>query len=73
MWFRGFYYINMGQMAERLGNQAINPKVGDLIPAVQNNIVSLGKALHFTFLGRMSLYLTYCKSLWVRASAKCKC
>ena len=35
----------------------------DRFPAVPNDIVSLGKALHSTC-------LTYCKSLWIRASAK---
>ena len=37
-------------MAERLGNRAINQKVAGLIPAAQNDIVSLGKALHPTSL-----------------------
>ena len=38
-------------MAEWLGNQAINQKVAGLIPAKQNDVVSLGKVLHPTCLG----------------------
>ena len=45
------------QVAERLGNRASNQKVAGSIPAVQNDVVSLGKALHPTWLGGMSLYL----------------
>ena len=55
-------------MAERLGSQAINQKVAGSIPAVSNNVVSLGKALHPTCLGE-----NVPVSLWIRASAKCKC
>ena len=44
-------------MVERLGNRAINQKVAGLFQAVQNDVVSLGKALHPTCLGGMSLYL----------------
>ena len=40
-----------GQMAERLGNPAINQKVAGLIPVCEkNDVVSLGKALHPTCL-----------------------
>ena len=43
-----------GQMAERLGSQAINRKVAGSvagsIPVLPNDVVSLGKALHPTFL-----------------------
>ena len=47
-----------GQMAERLGNWAINQKVACSIPGrAKNDIVSLEKALHPTCLGGMSLYL----------------
>ena len=53
-------------MAERLGNWAINQKVR--FPAVQNDVVSLGKTLHPT--GECPC--TCCKSFWVRVSAKCK-
>ena len=42
----------------------------DRFPAVQNDIVSLGKALHPTCLGG-KCPCAYCKSLWIRASAKC--
>ena len=35
-----------GQMAERLENRATNQKVAGSIQPVQNDIVSLGKALH---------------------------
>ena len=45
------------KVAERLGNRASNQKVASLIPAVSNDVVSLGKALHRTCLGGMSLYL----------------
>ena len=38
-------------MAERLGNRANNQKVAGSIPDVQIDVVSLGKALHPTFLG----------------------
>ena len=46
-----------GQMAERLGSQAINQKFAGSIPGHANDVVSLGKALHPTCLGEMSLYL----------------
>ena len=45
-------------------------RLPDRFPAVPNDIVSLGKAHHPTCLGRN---YTYCKSLWIRASTKCKC
>ena len=45
------------QMAELLGNRAINQKVAGLIPGHANDVVSLDKALHPTCLGGMSLYL----------------
>ena len=45
------------QVAERLGNRAGNQKVASLIPGCANEVVSLGKALHPTCLGGMSLYL----------------
>ena len=38
--------IKWGQMAERLGNRAINQKVAGSILAVLIEVVSLGKALH---------------------------
>ena len=50
------FYIS-GQMAERLGNQATYQKVASLIPGRANDVVFLGKALHPTCLGGMSLYL----------------
>ena len=37
-------------------------------PAIPNDVVFLGKALHPTCLG--GSLCTYCKSLWIRASAK---
>ena len=43
-------------MAERLGNRASNQKVAGLIPGRANEVVSLGKALHPSCLGGMSLY-----------------
>ena len=58
------------RMAERLGNRAIYiRRLPVRFPAVRNEIVSLGNALHPTCLGGMSLYF---QSLWIRASAKCK-
>ena len=63
--------VSTGQMAERLGNQAINQKVAGLIPAVPNDVVSLGKALHpVTHLLRGECPCIYCKLLWIRVSAK---
>ena len=44
-------------MAERLGSQDINQKVAGSIPGCENDVVSLGKALHPTCLRGMSLYL----------------
>ena len=60
----------MGQMAERLGNGAINQKVAGSIPG--------SAKLHCVFGQGTSPYLprgggcpsTYCKSLWIRSSAK---
>ena len=52
-------------MAERLGNCAINQKVSGLIPGH-------AKVLHPTCLVGVCP-CTYCKSLWIRVSAKCKC
>ena len=49
--------INYGsQVAERLRNRASNQKVSGSISHRANDIVSLGKALHPTCLGGMSLY-----------------
>ena len=65
------------QMAERWGesvrwgSRASNPKVAGSIPRrAQNDVVSLGKALHPTYLGGGECPCIYCKSLWIRASAK---
>ena len=44
-------------MAERLGNRASNQKVASSFPAMPNDIVPFGKALHPTCLGGMSVYL----------------
>ena len=44
-------------MAERSGNRAINQKVAGRFLAMQNYLVSLGKALHPMCLEGMSLYL----------------
>ena len=52
-----------GQMAERLGNRAINQKVVGLIPGRTNNdLVSLGKALHPTCLEENVPVLTVSRS-----------
>ena len=52
----------VSQMAEQIGNQAINQKVAGSIPAVQNDVVSLGKALHPTCLGENVPVLTVSRS-----------
>ena len=44
-------------MVERLGNRAINQKVAGSISGRAFDVVSLGKSLHPTCLGGMSLYL----------------
>ena len=49
-------------MAQRLGNQAINPKVAGSIPGRENDVVSLGKALHPTCLGGNVHVLTVSRS-----------
>ena len=46
-----------GQMAERLENRAINEGCRFDSWPCENDVVSLGKALHLTCLGGMSLYL----------------
>ena len=46
-------------MAERLGSRAINQKVAGLIPGRENDVVSLGKALHPTSLGGNTQGLVY--------------
>ena len=64
IWFLVFLLLEdvrgkprLSQMAEWLGNRAINQKVAGSIPSVQYDVVSLGKALHPTCLGGISLYL----------------
>ena len=52
-------------MAEWLGNQASNQKVAGSIPAVRNDVVSLG-----TLLALVECPCTYCKLLWIRVSPK---
>ena len=53
-------------MAERLGNRAIKQKFADgSIPGRINDVVSLG-----TYLPQGECPCTYCKSLWIRVSAK---
>ena len=54
------------QMAERLGNQASNQKVAGSIPGCAKLCCVLGQG---TCLGG-ECPCTYCKSLWIRASAK---
>ena len=55
------------------GVGASNQKVTGWNPGHdKNEVVSLGKPLHPTCLGG-ECPCTYCKSLWIRASAKCKC
>ena len=50
-------------MAEQLGNRATTQKVAGSILACKWHCV----------LGQGTSPCTYCKSLWIRASAKCKC
>ena len=58
-------------MAERLGNRLVIVRLPVRFPAVQKgDVVSLGKA---PYLPRGNVPVLYCKSLWIRASAKCKC
>ena len=59
----------VGQMAERLGNRAINQKVVGLIPSVQKGSCVLEQETS-PYLPRGECPCTYCKSLWIRASAK---
>ena len=54
-------YLNQGQMAERLGNRALNLKVAGSVP-VLNDVVSLGEALHPTCLGGNVPVLTVSRS-----------
>ena len=55
------------QVAERLGSRASNQKVNGSNQAVTNDVVSLGVS---PYLPRGECRCTYCKSLWIRVSAK---
>ena len=55
------------QVAERLGNQASNQKVAG---SGLCKITLCPWARHFTLLASGECPCTYCKSLWIRASAK---
>ena len=54
------------QMGEQLGNRAMNQKVAGSIPGM----MLCPWARHFTLLASGECPCTYCKSLWIRASAK---
>ena len=56
-------------MAERLGNRAINKKVAGSIPGREKWLCVLGQGTS-PCLPRGELPCTYCKSLWIRKSAK---
>ena len=57
------------RVAERLGNWASNPKVAGSIPG-HEKMTLCPWARHFTLLFSGERPCTYCKSLWIRASAK---
>ena len=57
------------QMAEWLGNRAINQKVASSIPGLAKCCCVLGQGTS-PYLPRGECPCTYCKSLWIRASAK---
>ena len=54
-------------MAERLGNRTINKEVVGLIPGHAMTLCLWAR--HFTLLASGECPCTYCKSLWIRASA----
>ena len=60
------------QMAERLGSWAINQKVASSIPGCAILCCVLGQGTS-PYWPRGKYPCTYCKSLWIRASTKCKC
>ena len=57
------------QLAERLGNWAINQEVASSIPGRAKLCCVLGQGTS-PYLPRGECPCTYCKSLWIRASAK---
>ena len=57
------------QVAERLGKRAINQKVAGLIPGHAKLRSVLGQGTS-PYLPRGECPCTYCKSLWMTASAK---
>ena len=57
-------------MAERLGNQAINHKLVGLSPGCAKLCSVLGQGTS-PYLPRWECPCNYCKSLWIRMSAKC--
>ena len=59
-------------MAERLWNRATNHKVAGSILSHAKLRCVLGQGTS-PYLPRGECPCTYCKSLWIRASAKCKC
>ena len=59
-------------MAERLGNRAINQKDAGLIPGRAKWCCVLGQDTS-PYLPQVECPCTYCKSLWITASAKWRC
>ena len=57
------------QVAERLGNRAVNQKVAGSIPDRAKGRCVLRQGTS-PYLPRGERPCTYCKSLWIRASAK---
>ena len=64
--------MGQGQMAEQLGSRAINQKVAGSISDRGEGRCVLGQGTS-PYLPRGECPCTYCKSLWIRVSAKCKC
>ena len=61
--------MHRGQMAERLGNQASNLKVASSIPGRGKLSCVPGQGTSL-YLPRGNVPVLYCKSLWIRVSAK---
>ena len=62
-------HTHTNQVAERLGNRASNQKFAGSIPS-SAKIKLCAWARHFTLLSSGEWVFTYCKTLWIRSSAK---